>query len=134
MKNNPENQKIALLWLKKAKEDLLWAKASQEDKFFAGCCFVCQQATEKALKAFLFSKNQILLKTHSLPRLLKECLKFDKQFNTLKDGCEILTLYYTESRYPSDADTSEFDTKESAIEALILTKDILNFIEIKIIY
>lgn len=115
-------------------EDLLWANASHKDKFFAGCCFVCQQAAEKALKAFLFSKEQTLIKTHLLPRLLKECLKFDEQFEELKDACEVLTLYYTESRYPSDADDSEFNTNEKSKEALTLLQDILNFIEIKLKY
>lgn len=119
-------------WFFKAKEDLLWAKASFDDGFYASACFVAQQVAEKSLKSYLFSKRQKLIKTHILPRLLKNCLKFDKDFEELKTACEILSLYYTEARYPDDIDTSAFDTKEKAREAIDLAMEVLNFIEQKI--
>jgi HEPN domain-containing protein len=81
---------------------------------------------------YLFSKRQKLIKTHILPRLLKNCLKFNKNFEELKTACEILSLYYTEARYPDDVDTSSFDTKEKAKEAIDLAMEVLNFVEEKI--
>lgn len=133
MKNKQSKfNELAQLWLTKAAEDLKWAKASSKDGFYAGACFISQQVAEKSLKAYLFSQKQKLIKTHILPRLLKNCLKFDENFGILKEGCEILTLYYTEARYPEDVDTSSFDTKGKAEEAVKLADDILKFIKAKI--
>ena len=136
MRNNLSQKNIfhelTKKWFSKAEEDLLWAKASFKDGFYASTCFVTQQVAEKSFKAYLFSKKQKLIKTHILPRLLKNCLKFNKDFEELKTACEILTLYYTESRYPDDIDTSAFDTKEKAKEAIEIAQKVLKFIEKKI--
>ena len=133
-KSSQENifDELAEKWLSKAKEDLLWAEASFKDDFYASACFVTQQVAEKSLKAYLFSKRQELIKTHVLPRLLKNCLKFNKDFEELKTACEILSLYYTEARYPDDVDTSAFDTKEKAKEAIDLAREVLDFIDKRI--
>ena len=130
-KSSQENifDELAKKWLSKAKEDLLWAEASFKDDFYASACFVTQQVAEKSLKAYLFSKRQELIKTHILPRLLKNCLKFNKDFEELKTACEILSLYYTEARYPDDVDTSAFNTKEKAKEAIDLAREVLDFID-----
>ena len=136
MKNKHSQEDIfdelAEKWFSKSKEDLLWAKASLKDGFYASACFVAQQVVEKSLKAYLFSKKQKLIKTHILPRLLKNCLKFDKDFEKLKTACEILSLYYTEARYPDDIDTSAFDTKEKAEEAIDFAHQVLKFVEEKL--
>lgn len=60
--------------------------------------------------------------------------KFDKEFKRLKAACEILTLYYTEARYPEDVDTSAFNTKPKAKQAIHLAKKILDFIDKNIRY
>ena len=125
-------KELTELWFNKAREDLRWAKTSLNAGFFAGACFIYQQAAEKSLKAYLFSKKQSLIKTHILPRLLKKCLEFDKDFIALKEACEILTLYYTEARYPDDVDTSDFDTEQKAQEALKLAAEILNLVKTKL--
>lgn len=136
MRNKPPQENIfeelAGKWLSKATEDLLWAKASFQDNFYASACFVAQQVAEKSLKAYLFSRKQYLIKTHILPRLLKNCIRFDKDFEELKTACEILSLYYTEARYPDDIDTSVFNTKEKAEEAINLAQEVLRFIEKRI--
>lgn len=132
--NNDKFNELAKLWLQKAGEDLKWAKASFEDGFFAGACFISQQVAEKSLKAYLFSQRQKLIRTHILPRLLKNCLKFDKTFETLKEACEILTLYYTEARYPDDVDTSSFNTKPRTKQAISLAQDVLAVVDRKISY
>lgn len=121
-------------WFLKAKEDLLWARASYKDGFYDSACFVTQQVAEKSLKAYLFSKKQTLIRTHFLPRLLKNCLRFDKEFENLKTPSEVLNLYYTEARYPDDVDTSSFNTKEKAEEAINFAQKILEFIEKRILF
>lgn len=122
-------QALTHLWLAKAGDDLLWAKASFKDGFYAGACFIAQQVAEKVLKAYLFSKHQKLIRTHILPRLLKRCVEFDRLFEELEHGCEILTYYYTEARYPDDVDTSAFDNKEKAEEAIEWAERIFEFVK-----
>lgn len=61
-------------WLAQAEHDLLVAKSNCNNGFWSDCCFMCQQAVEKPLKAFLFSQGvrpgtrQAL--THSIGELL----------------------------------------------------------------
>ncbi|KKQ32329.1 MAG: HEPN-type nucleotidyltransferase, antibiotic resistance related protein [candidate division TM6 bacterium GW2011_GWF2_37_49] len=70
-------------WLRIAKEDLAVAKAILNLEFFATVTYHCQQSSEKALKAlkaYIVVKNQPILKTHDLEKLLEICLSFDKNF------------------------------------------------------
>lgn len=84
------SKELAKLWLEKAYEDILWAKDSLEDKHFAGVCFLSQQASEKALKAYLFHQDEKLLRTHNLMRLLKRCQKYETKFGNLAPAVTIL--------------------------------------------
>lgn len=119
---------LTKMWLEKGQEDILWAQASLKDGFYAGACFVSEQAAEKALKAYLFCRGESLMRTHLLPKLLKQCCKFDSGFEVLIAGCEILTYYYTDTRYPDDVDTQSFNTEEKAEEAIEWAKKIVGHI------
>lgn len=54
----------------------------------------CQQAVEKALKAYLFSRHVELIRTHILPRLLARCVDFDQDFRQMEAACDLPTDYY----------------------------------------
>lgn len=73
-------KEIADVWLAKAQEDILWARDSFEDGHYSGVCFLSQQAAGKALKAYLFSQREKLVRTHNLLRLLKRCTKHNMVF------------------------------------------------------
>lgn len=64
----------AKLWITQAEEDLLWAEASLREKILRGTCFAAQQSAEKALKAFLLSKNITTPKIHDLVTLISSVL------------------------------------------------------------
>ncbi len=90
------SSKRAVLWLAQAKNDLLFAKSAAREGFYSQCCFICQQAAEKALKAILFSRGTQAVFTHSL---LELCARL-KINGTLKTAAGTLDQYYISGRYP----------------------------------
>jgi HEPN domain-containing protein len=118
-------------WLILAQEDLLAAHHLLEAELIRLSSFHCQQSAEKALKGFLAFKKQDILKTHDLVKLIKLCSNFDEVFNTLERQAELLNPYISKSRYPEDC--LVIPTESKAKEALIMAKEILNFVKIKIV-
>lgn len=59
-------------WYRFAAEDLAAAKELHHERgcFFHQTCLLCQQSTEKYLKAFLLSRGWKLTRTHELSRLV----------------------------------------------------------------
>jgi HEPN domain-containing protein len=85
----------------RARLDLRLARLASPDETLAGLvAFHCQQAAEKALKAFLASMNQPLYKTHDLPALLARCRALDQGFDALEEAAEALDVYLMVGRYP----------------------------------
>lgn len=70
----------------------------------------CHQAAEKALKAFLASRSEPLVKTHDLMDLLTRCTAADARFADWADRMAELSAFGTLVRYPSvDADPNVSD-------------------------
>lgn len=102
-------------WLVKARHD--WTAAT---KIFTPDCdetdvaaFHCQQAVEKTLKAYLVSKNVEFEKVHDLGHLLDHCAKMDRDFESLREAVEPLTLYAVAFRYPGPAEPSAEDVEKA---------------------
>jgi len=76
------------------------AKNSIINKSYEWACFQAQQAAEKALKAYLYLKGKRLIISHSIFKLIKECLNFDNEFKNILDARE-LDKYYIPTRYPN---------------------------------
>lgn len=106
------------VWITQAEEDLLWAEASLREKVWRGACFAAQQAAEKALKAFLLSKNELSPKIHDLVVLNQKCIDLDQGFKNLEEACNILSPYYISSRYPDVSQFEEYseDIAKNAVE------------------
>jgi len=99
-------------WLQKASHDLETA----ERALHAGhpitdtAAYHCHQAAEKALKAFLASRFEPLVKTHDLMDLLTRCAAADVRFADWADRMAELSAFGTVLRYPSvDADPNVSD-------------------------
>src|SRR5437773_9738541 len=86
-------------WLRRALDDLRWASHSSSGGFLPQACFACQQAVEKALKAYLLSNEAPLKRTHSLPDLLKGAVEFDREAAQFEDLVLVLDTYYGPTRY-----------------------------------
>jgi HEPN domain-containing protein len=58
------------LWFKKADDNLKWASDNLIDGNYSLVCFLSQQAVELTLKGYLYLKEVIPVKTHSLVNLI----------------------------------------------------------------
>lgn len=110
-------------WLSQAKRDLETAEYLLEGLRFKEASFFCQQAAEKALKAFIIHKNKELIRTHDLVRLAKLVdLPVD-----LETECDRLTQVYIDTRYP---DTGlGFYSKAEVEEDLMTARRITQWVE-----
>ncbi len=78
-----------------------------------------QQALEKYLKGYLFSKGWQLQRIHDLAILLDEAVKFKTELEQFRDFLEEVTAYYFQSRYPFQ---TKGPKKEEVEKALSQTK------------
>lgn len=83
-------------WLRQAENDLEWGALSFEGGFYAQTCFIAQQAAEKALKAYCFSKGFDIVRTHSLFQIVRGL----GENGDLERIAKELDLYYVSGRYP----------------------------------
>jgi HEPN domain-containing protein len=98
-------------WIHKAEGDYTTALReyrARSSPNYDAVCFHAQQCIEKYLKGFLQTKAVIFSKTHSLPVLLDQCLKFQPMWETFWDDLNDLTRYAVQFRYPGEsADKNE---------------------------
>jgi HEPN domain-containing protein len=99
MQNDKTNQNP---WIFFANNDLKAAENLIHDIELTGeVAFLCQQAIEKYLKAFLFENKIQIQKTHDLEKLYSETKKI-KDFEIDENLLQIIRNLYIESRYPTD--------------------------------
>ena len=88
-------------WLRQAEKDLESARDSGKAGHYEWACFQSQQAAEKALKAFLYSKGLRAILTHSIRELVLDCSKYESDFSSLLNQAKVLDTYYIATRYPN---------------------------------
>jgi HEPN domain-containing protein len=114
-------------WLQVAAEDLRLAElaTAADPPLLAGVLYHCQQAFEKALKAFLAWHSQPLRRTHDLVELVSDCELLDATFAAMDEAADLVSPYGTAFRYPPIlAGPSDLD----AFEALEATRDVMAFV------
>ena len=117
-------------WIKYSKMDLevskreLYRDEDKESILTPIICFHCQQAVEKALKAFLIKHKVEFSKMHNLETLRKMCSEIDMDFQTLDFG--ELNYYGVSIRYPDGL--MEMPSFEKAKELYELSCSITDFI------
>jgi HEPN domain-containing protein len=92
-------------WLAKSRDDLrsaLWLSEANPP-LLAQLLFHCQQAAEKALKAFLAWHNSPFHKTHSIEAIGEQCLQSDATLKQVVEQALPLTQYAWRFRYPGEA-------------------------------
>lgn len=91
-------------WLRKASRDLRAAHRllADEPPLADVAAYHCQQAAEKALKAFLTLHDSPFPKTHLLGTLVTQCTQIEPEFGALHEAAETLTPFVTAFRYPGD--------------------------------
>jgi len=129
MRNEPLDE--GRRWLRQAQQDLGWARhlAGQGANHLA--CFLAQQVTEKALKAFLYAQGQDIVLGHSVARLCAAAAAFEPEFEPHGQRWSILDGYYFPTRYPNglpDGIPAEVYTQAAAVDAVSLAEEAVDFV------
>ncbi len=90
-------------WLRQAEAELQAAKDLLAHGHWFWCCFTCQQAAEKAIKAVGEHFRQHLIE-HELILLLDELQAFTAIPENVHQACARLNRHYIPTRYPNAFD------------------------------
>jgi HEPN domain-containing protein len=90
-------------------------------------CYLCAQAAEKYLKAYLTYQDIIPEKTHNLTFLNKLCIEKDNEFQNISSLCNILNRFANDIRYPHKYEVNGNDVNLSidAVETIRNIKPII---------
>ncbi len=127
----------SLRWFLQAEDEFNDADDLRKRGRFYLALFHFQQATEKALKAFLYLKVKSIevFYTHSIDELLKMAVEVDKEFEGVVSAKK-LDRYYIPTRYPNGLPGSVpsryFDDPVEAEEAMLSAKGVLDLVKRKI--
>ncbi len=116
-------------WLIRARNDLANAEftAEHRDDLLDTAVYHCQQAAEKAMKAFLVSEGLSIPKTHDVGKLVQLATADNAGFATLQSIADALTPFATAFRYPAD-DEAPMPSVQQAGEALAAARRIYDFV------
>jgi len=117
MQPDPVRTADTQAWLEKAAMDLRSAEADLgvSPPIVGDALFHCQQAIEKALKAFLTWHDEPFRKTHDLGELGMQCVALDGTLEALLRRAAPLTEYAWKYRYPGDVDAPSPDAAHEAV-------------------
>jgi HEPN domain-containing protein len=130
MRENPEHE--GKRWLAQAKADLKWARHLAEQGGWHLACFLSQQVTEKALKAFLYAQGEEIVLGHSVARLIESAVEYKPDLRNTAKKWTILDGYYVPTRYPNglpDGIPAEVYTKEAAFEAVSFAQEAVEYFD-----
>jgi HEPN domain-containing protein len=104
MQPDPQRLTDTRLWVRKARNDLRYAEIDMAARPQASedAVFHCQQAVEKALKAFLVWHDEPFQRIHDLGKLGNQAVQIEPTLETLVEGVVDLTKYAWMFRYPGD--------------------------------
>jgi HEPN domain-containing protein len=115
-------------WIEKAERDLASALRLLDGTppYLDTAVYHCQQAGEKALKAFLADRRRPIRRVHDLVLLVDTCVGLDASFSRLEEAADILTPYGTAFRYPGSSTEPHLI---EALEAVDCAKRILDHVK-----
>lgn len=90
------------VWIDRSLYDWETAKAMLEARRYVYVAFMCQQAIEKKLKAYVENAGTIPPPIHNLVNLSKIAYLYEEMPENIKDFLQELTAYYLDSRYKED--------------------------------
>jgi HEPN domain-containing protein len=116
-------------WLERVDYDLQTADAMLNTGRYIYAVFMCQQAIEKVMKAFINNSGNPVLPVHNLRRLA-EISGLINQFNEEQlFKLDFLSQYYINARYKEDIEElSRGITQEFAGDIINFTKEMVKWI------
>ena len=128
-------RETALRWFKQAEHDLSMANRLEEESP-ADACYFSEQASQRALKAFLYLKGSRSQPEHSVAFLAQRCGEIDPAFASFIQAGTAMDQYYIPTRYPDAlADPAvpyESYSIEQAKEAVRLASEMLTAVRLKL--
>jgi HEPN domain-containing protein len=127
----------ALRWFIHAKDEFEDADELRKRGRFYLALFHFQQATEKALKAYLYASVSSIqvFHTHSIDELLELALQLDPEFQQVAYA-KNLDRYYIPTRYPNGlpggVPSRFFDDPKEAEQAMLMAKSIIDLVDGKL--
>ena len=119
-------------WLERVDYDLQTADAMLDTGRYIYAVFMCQQAVEKAMKAFINNKGNEVLPIHNLRRLSENSELISELNEEQLIKLDFLSQYYINARYKEDIiELSKGITKEFSAEIISFAKEIIEWIIIK---
>lgn len=93
-------------WLAKARSDLRSAAilSNAESPLYDTAIYHCQQAAEKAVKAFLHFHGAHVQRIHHVTRLVEAAAVIETTFSSFVDDADLLSPLATAFRYPDESD------------------------------
>lgn len=122
-------QEIVRDWLTRASHDLRAARvlAALEEPLLDAAIYHCQQAGEKAVKAWLQANDTPFPKTHDIADLVERAAGLHGDFGKLAQAAAVLTPYASAFRYPGGYD-EPMPTREEFDKALQQAQEIYDFV------
>lgn len=119
----------AKAWMTKAWHDLEAARlvANAPIPFLDVAVYHCQQAAEKAMKAFLVHHGRAVVRTHDIEVLVDIAREIEPNMDQLAEAADVLTPYASRFRYPSAVFSVE-PLREEFEEALHHAQAIFQFV------
>lgn len=117
--------------MEQALSDLHWAERLVEQGAFDLASFLAQQVAEKALKAYLYSRDEEMVLGHSVDRLASECAEYDPEFVDHRPRWAILDAYYVSARYPNalpDSIPARIFDRATGERAVALASEVVEFV------
>lgn len=131
-----DNEEEARRWLTQAEDELRDARMLLEQTRYYLALYLCQQSAEKALKAFLYFRDQGPLLTHSVTSLIELASQLDSSFEKLSDA-KRLDDYYIPTRYPNGlpggVPSRYFTDPVEVTKALAVSSSVLDTVRARIL-
>jgi HEPN domain-containing protein len=125
------SSRLAARWLAQSDYDLADADLVATSGRHALACFLCHQAAEKAVTAYLISRGAEQVWGHALADLCEDALGFDPSFDFLKSVAVLLDKHYLGARYPSalpgGVPAEAYEAQDSA-RAIEIARDVRQFV------
>ena len=125
----------AYRWLAQAEEEYKDAGLLMRARRYYLALYLCQQSAEKALKAFVFFKEQEPVFSHSIAVLANVAAALDPDFGALANA-KRLDDYYIPTRYPNglpgDIPSRYYNDEEEVKRALALSDSVISMVRKKI--
>ena len=138
----PANRNEGERWMRQAQKDFDTANylsRSEGETYYSYTCFHCQQAVEKALKAFMFARGRLQrndLQVHDVLTLAYRASGMDPRLRAVPDMVRFIHDYYIKARYPQyrrgnlfcGPIPAEIFTQRQANEALSNAREVLQLL------